>query len=95
MLSVLNATLAASALMAASSMYDKLPLATLGPNKAGVSVVITPVGASIMKLVVPAADGAPPPLQQRCCRFCERAPLVFRDPTPHHPPTPCMSRRTR
>jgi hypothetical protein len=38
---------------------DLLPLYTLGPNQLGVSVVISPVGASILKLIVPAADGTP------------------------------------
>ncbi|KIY93736.1 hypothetical protein MNEG_14227, partial [Monoraphidium neglectum] len=36
---------------------DRLPLLQLGPNRLGVSAVISPVGASIVKLIVPAADG--------------------------------------
>lgn len=38
---------------------DQLPAYMLGPNQLGVTAVISPVGASILKLVVPAADGAP------------------------------------
>lgn len=39
-------------------MMDQLPLHHLGPNELGVSAAISPVGASIVKLVVPAADGS-------------------------------------
>ncbi|KAI8475087.1 MAG: aldose-1-epimerase [Monoraphidium minutum] len=40
-------------------MFDQLPLHTLGPNQAGIRAVISPVGASIVTLIVPAADGSP------------------------------------
>lgn len=59
-----GAALAGGALLLASRwrvrrMLDQLPRLQLGPNKLGVSAQISPVGASILKLVVPAADGAP------------------------------------
>jgi hypothetical protein len=38
---------------------DRLPLIKLGPNQLGISAVVSPVGATITKLIVPAADGAP------------------------------------
>lgn len=41
------------------TQLDQLPLLVLGPNDLGISAVISPVGASILKLVVPAADGKP------------------------------------
>ena len=41
------------------TQLDQLPLLTLGPNDLGVTAVISPVGASILKLAVPAADGKP------------------------------------
>lgn len=58
------AALSAGALVAAARMrtrrhLNQLPLITLGPNRLGVSAVISPVGATIVKLVAPAADGAP------------------------------------
>jgi hypothetical protein len=40
-------------------MLNQLPVYTLGPNAAGVTVSITPVGASITRLSVPGAGGAP------------------------------------
>lgn len=40
-------------------MLDQLEVVQLGPNQLGVTAVISPVGASIMKLIVPAADGSP------------------------------------
>lgn len=40
-------------------MLNQLPAYTLGPNAAGITVSITPVGASITRLCVPGAGGAP------------------------------------
>jgi len=38
---------------------NQLPLLQLGPNQLGISATVSPVGATITKLIVPAADGSP------------------------------------
>ncbi|GBF97855.1 aldose 1-epimerase [Raphidocelis subcapitata] len=58
------AALSAAALLVARRLrlrryYDQLPRLRLGPNKLGVSAVISPVGASILELTVPDAQGKP------------------------------------